>query len=233
MNNLLVAIAVFVITVVGALFAVPYFVDWNSYRSNFEEEASRVIGREVQVDGDVNAAPAADPLFPPGEGAHRRCVGGAHLLQGRKPEHQAVHSADVPRHRGGQRDRVPAPDPAAGPRRQGHLELAELCAGAGLGRLHAIQRHADLAQDHRRRACLARPRRRRAGKARRLQRRTVGARARRALPLPRHVRLRRRRARDQARDRPARGRRRGTPARVPAPGGYGRHLPAGRARCST
>ena len=53
MNNLLVAIAVFIITVVGALFAVPYFVDWNSYRSNFEQEASRIVGREVQVDGDV------------------------------------------------------------------------------------------------------------------------------------------------------------------------------------
>ncbi|MBO0765261.1 MAG: AsmA family protein, partial [Hyphomicrobiaceae bacterium] len=53
MNNLLIAIAVFVITVVGALFAVPYFIDWNSYRSAFEEEARNVIGREVQVDGDV------------------------------------------------------------------------------------------------------------------------------------------------------------------------------------
>lgn len=53
MSNLLIAIAVFVITVVGALFAIPYFVDWNSYRSTFEEEASRVISREVQVDGDV------------------------------------------------------------------------------------------------------------------------------------------------------------------------------------
>ena len=43
MNNLLIAIAVFIITVVGALFAIPYFVDWNSYRSVFEEEASREV----------------------------------------------------------------------------------------------------------------------------------------------------------------------------------------------
>lgn len=63
MNNLLVAIAVFVITVVAALFAVPYFVDWNSYRSNFEEEASRVIGREVQVDGDVTLHLLPTPYF--------------------------------------------------------------------------------------------------------------------------------------------------------------------------
>jgi hypothetical protein len=63
MNNLLVAIAVFIITVVGALFAVPYFVDWNSYRSNFEEEASRVVGREVQVDGDVTLHLLPTPYF--------------------------------------------------------------------------------------------------------------------------------------------------------------------------
>ncbi len=63
MNNLLIAIAVFVITVVGALFAVPYFVDWNSYRPYFEEEASRVIGREVQVDGEVKLHLLPIPYF--------------------------------------------------------------------------------------------------------------------------------------------------------------------------
>lgn len=63
MNNLLVAIAVFVITVVSALFAVPYFVDWNSYRSNFEQEASRIVGREVQVDGDVTLHLLPTPYF--------------------------------------------------------------------------------------------------------------------------------------------------------------------------
>lgn len=63
MNNLLVAIAVFFITVVSALFAVPYFVDWNSYRSNFEEEASRVVGRVVQVDGDVTLHLLPTPYF--------------------------------------------------------------------------------------------------------------------------------------------------------------------------
>lgn len=63
MNNLLVAIAVFFITVVSALFAVPYFVDWNSYRSNFEEEASRIVRREVQVDGDVTLHLLPTPYF--------------------------------------------------------------------------------------------------------------------------------------------------------------------------
>jgi uncharacterized protein involved in outer membrane biogenesis len=62
-NNLLIAIAVFIITVLGALFAVPHFIDWNSYRSNFEEEAKNVIGREVQVDGDVKLHLLPTPYF--------------------------------------------------------------------------------------------------------------------------------------------------------------------------
>jgi uncharacterized protein involved in outer membrane biogenesis len=62
-NNLLIAIAVFFITVVGALFAVPYFVDWNSYRDHFEAEAARVVGREVQIDGDVKLHLLPFPYF--------------------------------------------------------------------------------------------------------------------------------------------------------------------------
>jgi uncharacterized protein involved in outer membrane biogenesis len=62
-NNLLIAIAVFVITVVGALFAVPYFVEWSSYREYFETEATRVVGREVQIDGDVKLHLLPFPYF--------------------------------------------------------------------------------------------------------------------------------------------------------------------------
>ncbi len=63
MNNLLIAIAVFVITVIAALFAVPHFIDWNSYRGWFEQEAKKVVGREVQVDGDVNLHLLPTPYF--------------------------------------------------------------------------------------------------------------------------------------------------------------------------
>lgn len=42
------------VVVLGALFAVPHFIDWNGYRGVFEEEASRVLGREVRVGGAVN-----------------------------------------------------------------------------------------------------------------------------------------------------------------------------------
>lgn len=33
----------------------PYFVDWTSYRGDFEREASRILGRKVTVEGDASA----------------------------------------------------------------------------------------------------------------------------------------------------------------------------------
>ena len=38
-----------------AALVVPYFVDWTSYRGDFEREASRILGREVKVAGDASA----------------------------------------------------------------------------------------------------------------------------------------------------------------------------------
>ena len=63
MSNFIIAIAVFVITVIGALFAVPYFIDWNGYRGAFEEEATRLLGREVRVGGAVNLHLLPTPYF--------------------------------------------------------------------------------------------------------------------------------------------------------------------------
>ncbi len=54
MNNALLYLGGILITVLAVLFAVPRFVDWNSYRGIFEEEATRVLGREVRVGGGVN-----------------------------------------------------------------------------------------------------------------------------------------------------------------------------------
>ena len=33
----------------------PYFVDWTSYRADFEREASAILGRKVTVEGDASA----------------------------------------------------------------------------------------------------------------------------------------------------------------------------------
>ncbi|HEX2840239.1 AsmA family protein [Hyphomicrobium sp.] len=54
MNNALLYLGGILISVLAVLFAVPRFVDWNSYRGIFEEEATRVLGREVRVGGSVN-----------------------------------------------------------------------------------------------------------------------------------------------------------------------------------
>src|SRR5437867_13427027 len=63
MSNFMIALAVFLITVIGALFAVPYFIDWNGYRGVFEEEATRLLGREVRVGGAVNLHLLPTPYF--------------------------------------------------------------------------------------------------------------------------------------------------------------------------
>lgn len=54
MNHALLYLGGLVILALSALFAVPYFVDWNSYRGVFEEEVTRVLGRDVRVGGNVN-----------------------------------------------------------------------------------------------------------------------------------------------------------------------------------
>ena len=132
MSNFFVAIAVFLITVIGALFAVPYFVDWNGYRSVFEEEATRLLGREVRVGGAVNLHLLPTPYF---RFEKVRIADTSVNLQ--EPFFRAdsltmklAVAADAPGRGGGQRDRAAAADAAPGPRRQGRLELAELRPGA-------------------------------------------------------------------------------------------------------
>ena len=54
MNNALLYFGGFLVVVLAALFAVPSMVDWNGYRGVFEEEASKVLGRDIRVSGAVN-----------------------------------------------------------------------------------------------------------------------------------------------------------------------------------
>lgn len=54
MNNFLLWLAGLFALCLGALFAAPHFIDWNGYRGVFEKEASRVVGRQVRVGGEVN-----------------------------------------------------------------------------------------------------------------------------------------------------------------------------------
>ena len=54
MNNGLLYLGGLLAVILAALFGVPYFVDWNGYRGVFEEEASKVLSRDVRVGGAVN-----------------------------------------------------------------------------------------------------------------------------------------------------------------------------------
>jgi uncharacterized protein involved in outer membrane biogenesis len=63
MSKFFIAVAVFVITITSALFAVPYLIDWNGYRGVFEEEATRLLGREVRVGGTVTLHVLPTPYF--------------------------------------------------------------------------------------------------------------------------------------------------------------------------
>ena len=54
MNRVLLAIGGLLVGLLALLFAAPAMVDWNRYRGIFEEEATRLLGREVRVGGRVN-----------------------------------------------------------------------------------------------------------------------------------------------------------------------------------
>lgn len=54
MNNVLLMLGAILVGVLAALVAVPMVIDWNGYRGVFEEEASRLLGRDVRLGGGVN-----------------------------------------------------------------------------------------------------------------------------------------------------------------------------------
>ena len=54
MNNVLLMLGAILAGILAALVAVPMVIDWNGYRGVFEEEASRMLGRDVRVGGAVN-----------------------------------------------------------------------------------------------------------------------------------------------------------------------------------
>ena len=54
MNRVLLIIGGLMVGLLAALFVVPVFVDWTRYRGSFEEEATRLLGRDVRVGGKVN-----------------------------------------------------------------------------------------------------------------------------------------------------------------------------------
>ncbi len=54
MGSLLAALATIIVTGLAALLALPYMVDWNDYKAQFETHAAQLVGRPVRIDGDVD-----------------------------------------------------------------------------------------------------------------------------------------------------------------------------------
>ena len=54
MSNIFLKIGAVLVVLLAAMFSVPYFVDWTSYRATLEERISEFVGREVRVGGAVN-----------------------------------------------------------------------------------------------------------------------------------------------------------------------------------
>ena len=54
LGRILVFIGGLLVLVLFAALIVPYFVDWSDFRREFEVQASRVIGKKVEVTGDVD-----------------------------------------------------------------------------------------------------------------------------------------------------------------------------------
>jgi len=63
MNSFLLFIAGLLVLALSALFAAPYFVDWNDYRDVFEAQATKLIGRNVDVGGDVSLTLLPAPVL--------------------------------------------------------------------------------------------------------------------------------------------------------------------------
>ena len=63
MGSLLAALTTIVVTVLAALFAVPYIVDWNDYRSAFEVQAAKIVGRPVRVAGNIDLTILPVPML--------------------------------------------------------------------------------------------------------------------------------------------------------------------------
>lgn len=55
MARLFVAIGGLIVLALTAALVAPYFIDWTSYRADFEREAGRILGRQVTVHGTASA----------------------------------------------------------------------------------------------------------------------------------------------------------------------------------
>lgn len=66
MNNFLISIGAAIVAVLIAAFVAPAFVDWNGYRDRLEDEARRVLCRDVKITGDLDVKLLPEPVVKTG-----------------------------------------------------------------------------------------------------------------------------------------------------------------------
>ena len=79
LGRILVFIGAFLVFVLCVALVAPYFIDWSSFRREFEVQASRVIGKKVEVLGDVDVRILPFPAITMHEVSVGRDAGGAPL----------------------------------------------------------------------------------------------------------------------------------------------------------
>lgn len=67
MRDILTGLAILVIALLCAAIAVPFLIDWNSWRAQVEDRASTAIGRPVKIDGPLNLRFLPAPVLRIGE----------------------------------------------------------------------------------------------------------------------------------------------------------------------
>lgn len=99
MSRFLISVGAILACLLAALFFLPQFVEWNHYRSIFEDEASRLLGRDVRVGGEVNLRLLPTPYirFDRVRVAETRGGGGEPLL---KADEFTIRLAVAPLFRG-------------------------------------------------------------------------------------------------------------------------------------
>ena len=67
MKKVGIGLAIVVVVLLGTLLVVPGFMDWNQYKSQIEEQASRLTGRTVRIAGDVSLSILPSPSLTAGD----------------------------------------------------------------------------------------------------------------------------------------------------------------------
>jgi uncharacterized protein involved in outer membrane biogenesis len=61
LGRLLAILATLLIILLGAAFVVPAFTDWNAYRPDIEQAASAILGRQINIIGEIDIALLPEP----------------------------------------------------------------------------------------------------------------------------------------------------------------------------